>query len=247
MSSRRRWIVMGALALVLTGTAAGAPNVLRRWDAFTVEHVEVRGTRYLAAYDALVQSGITRESNVFDDFAPWRSKLLEHPLVLDATIERRLPNTIRVAITESEPVVLARTPELTAVDSRGRALPIDPATVDLDVPLLGMQSRPDAKGRFTDAATLQVIAVLATLQHRNAKLYSWVSEATQMKDGVRLALRTPVGAEALVAADAQALRLNELQIALADLAGRGELARLERIDARFHDQVVVTIASGQSH
>src|SRR5688500_5826157 len=100
MSSRRRWIIMGLLALLLTGTAAGAPNVLRRWDAFTVEHVEVRGTRYLAAYDALVQSGITRESNVFDDFAPWRSKLLEHPLVLDAKIERHLPNTIRVAITE---------------------------------------------------------------------------------------------------------------------------------------------------
>jgi hypothetical protein len=35
-----------------------------------------------------------------------------------------------------------------------------------------------------------------------------------------------------------------VQIALADLAARGELSRLERIDARFHDQIVVKIGSG---
>jgi cell division septal protein FtsQ len=243
MNSRRRWTVMGLLAVLLTATAAGAPNVLRRWDAFAVEHVEVRGTRYLPAYDALMQSGITRTSNVFDDFEPWRAHLLEHPLVLDATIERRLPNTIRVAITETEPVVLARTPELTPVDARGRALPIDPSTVDLDVPLLAMQSRPNGKGVFADPATRQVIDVLTTLQRRDAKLYSWVSEAGHMKDGVRLELRSPVGAEALVSGNAGALRLNELQIALADLAVRGELSRLRRIDARFHDQIVVEIGT----
>jgi cell division septal protein FtsQ len=243
MNGRRRWFVMGACALVLIATAAGAPNVMRRWDAFSVEHVEVRGTRYLAAYDALVQSGITRESNVFDDFEPWRASLLKHPLVLGATIERRLPNTIRVAITETEPIVLARTPELMAVDARGRALPIDPATVDLDVPLLGMQSRPNAQGEFKDQATRQVIAVLAALQRRDTRLYSWVSEASQMNDGVRLVLRSPAGAQALLTGDAAALRLNELQIALADLAVRGELSRLQRIDARFHDQIVVALTN----
>lgn len=244
MSGRRRWLVLGALALLLTATAAGAPNVLRRWDAFAVEHVEVRGTRYLPAYDALLQSGITRESNVFDDFEPWRAKLLQHPLVLDAAIERHLPNTIRVAITESEPVVLARTPELVPVDARGRALPIDPSSVDLDVPLLGMEARPNAKGEFADPAARQVIDVLAVLQRRNTKLYSWVSEAGQMRDGVRLELRSPAGAQALVSRNAQALRLNELQIALADLAVRGELSRLRTIDARFHDQIVVELGSG---
>ena len=240
-SARRNWLIMALVAVILTSSAAGAPRVLRRWDAFNVEHVEVRGTRYLGAYDALVQSGITRSSNVFDDFAPWRTRLLAHPMVLDAKIERHLPNTIRVAITETEPVALARTPELMPVDARARALPIDPAAVDLDVPLLSMQSRPNAAGVFADDATKHVIEILATLQRRDARLYSWVSEAGIMKDGVRLSLRSPAGAEALVAARANRLRLRELQIALADLAARGELSRLERIDARFHDQIVVKV------
>ena len=243
-TGRRKWLMMAIVAVVLTSSAAGAPSVLRRWSAFSVEHVEVRGTRYLGAYDALVQSGITRSSNVFDDFAPWRSKLLAHPMVLDAKIERHLPNTIRVAITETEPVALARTPELVPVDARARALPIDPAAVDLDVPLLSMQSRPNAAGVFADDATRHVIEILATLQRRDARLFSWVSEAGAMADGVRLRLRSPAGAEALVATNANALRLRELQIALADLAARGELSSLERIDARFHDQIVVKVGTG---
>jgi cell division septal protein FtsQ len=239
--SRARWIVIGTLAVILTGTAAGAPKVLRRWDAFTVERVEVRGTRYLAAYDALVQSGITRSSNIFDDFGPWRDKLLAHPLVLGAEIERHLPHTIRVAITETEPVALARTPDLVPVDVRGRALPIDPAAVDLDVPLLAFEARPNADGVFADDATQDLVRVLAMLQRRDARLFSWVSEAAPVSDGVRLTLRSPAGAQALLPADARALRLAELQIALADLAARGELNRLERIDARFHDQIVVAL------
>ncbi|MGQ0813334.1 MAG: cell division protein FtsQ/DivIB [Gemmatimonadota bacterium] len=243
MNGSRRWLIIAAVAVLLTSTAAAAPTMLRRWDAFAVDRVEVRGTRYLAAYDALRKSGITTRSNVFDDFEPWRTRLLEHPMILDATIERRLPNIIRISITETEPVALARTPGLTPVDTRGHALPIDPATVDLDVPLLAMQSRPNSKGVFEDNATRDVVSVLATLQQRDARLFSWISEAGRLKDGVRLTLRSPAGAEALVSANARALRLRELQVALADLAARGELMRLERIDARFHDQIVVVIAA----
>lgn len=241
--TRRRWIAIAIVAIALTSTAAGAPMMLRRWDAFAVDRVEVRGTRYLAAYDALVQSGITRKSNVFDDFEPWRAKLLKHPMILEATIERHLPSTIRLSITETEPVALARTPDLTPVDGRARALPIDPALTDLDVPLLSMQSRTNADGVFADAATRKVVNVLATLQQRDTRLYSWISEAGMLNDGVRLQLRSPTHAEALIAADPSALRLKELQVAFADLAARGELARLKRIDARFHDQIVVEIGN----
>lgn len=244
MSGHTRWIAMALAAVVLTGGAAAAPAVLRRFDAFTVRNVEIRGTHYLAPYDALVQSGITRRSSVFDDFEPWRTRLLKHPMIIGAKVERRLPNTIRVTVTETEPTALARTPDLTPVDARAKALPIDPSTVAIDVPILTMSSQPNAAGVFADASTRQVIEVLAMLQRRDARLFSWVSEAGPMRDhGVRLELRSPAGAEALVAANPRALRLNELRVALADLAARGELSRLKRIDARFHDQIVVEIGN----
>lgn len=218
--------------------------MLRRMDSFKVERVEIRGTKYLAAYDALVQTGISRTSNVFDEFTPWRSRLLRHPMVLEAQIERQLPNTIKVAITEAEPVALVRTPELRPVDARGRMLPIDPAAMDLDLPVLTRESTPNAAGYFTDATTRDAVAVLNVLRQRDERLYGWVSEAAAASNqGLMLRLRQPAGARALIAADPRALRLRELEVALSDLSARGELPRLKSIDARFRDQIVVSLGS----
>ena len=172
MTARMRWLLLAGGACAITSLAASAPAMLRRMDAFKVQRVEIRGTRYLAPYDALVQSGITKASNVFDEFEPWRTRLLRHPMVLDAVVERELPNTIKVSITEAEPVALARTPALAPVDARARALPIDPATIDLDLPIIDRTARPDAKGYFKDRPTRAAIAVLNRLRLDNQRLYS---------------------------------------------------------------------------
>ena len=242
MTARTRWTLLALVACATTSVAAGAPAMLRKMDSFKVEHVEIRGTKYLAAYDALVQSGITRTSNVFDAFEPWRASLLKHPMVLNAEIERELPNTIKVMITEAEPVALARTPDLQPVDARARALPIDPATIDLDLPVLAHETRADAAGYFKDVRTRDAIAVLNMLRKQDQRLYGWVSEVAPMgARSVMLGLRQPVGAQVLVNTDPRALRLRELEVALADLSARGELSQLKRIDARFRDQIVVSL------
>jgi cell division protein FtsQ len=132
-------IVIACAALLVT-CAAFAPWLLRRWSAFDVMRVEVEGARHLSAATAVAASGIRRTSSVFDDPAPWREALLTHPLVADAYIERRLPNTIVLRITETTPVAFARTPELRAIDARGRVLPANPAADDMDLPVLTEQS-----------------------------------------------------------------------------------------------------------
>lgn len=242
MKARTRWLLLAAGACAVTSVAAGAPAMLRRMDAFKVQRVEIRGTRYLAAYDALVQSGITRSSNVFDEFEPWRARLLRHPMVIAAEVERELPHTIKVSITETDPIALARTPALQPVDGRARALPIDPSEIDLDLPLLARGPKPDSHGYFKDRQTRDAIAVLNLLRHRDARLYSWISEAAPLANqGLLLHLRQPLGAQALLPADPRALRLRELEVTLSDLNARGELSQLKRIDARFRDQIVVSL------
>lgn len=241
MTSRARWLALAGAACAVTSVSAAAPTLLRRMDAFRVQRVEIRGTRYLPAYDALVQTGITRTSNIFDEFEPWRERLLRHPMVVGAEIERELPHTIKVAITEAEPIVLVPTPTLQPADARGRALPIDPATIDLDLPVLDKTARPDSSGHFQDRTTLAAIAVLNALHNRDPRLYSWISDVTPAGKGFLLRLRQPQGAVALVAADPRALRLRELEVALSDLSARGELSQLKRIDARFRDQIVVSV------
>lgn len=227
--TKARWLALGIGAIALTSMAASAPHMLRNVDAFNVHKVEVRGTHFMPAEMAIAASGITKTSNVFEDYSVWRAKLLAHPLVVDAQIERRLPNTIRLTIKETTPVAFVRTPDLTAVDARFRKLPIDPTAVDLDLPIVSTPSK-------------EVVGVLAALQQRDARLYSWISEASPARDhGVRLELRNPFGAEIMAPASAPALHENEIEVVIADLAARGELTQIKRIDARFHDQIVVAL------
>jgi cell division septal protein FtsQ len=133
-------IALGASALVLSAVL-GMPRGLRRMDSFAVRRVQVFGTHFLPPDEALRSSGITASANVFNDFSVWERALEKHALVTKAHIERALPNTLLVFIEEEEPAAFAAgggvgAGELRPVAIDGEILPIDPTTVDLDLPVI---------------------------------------------------------------------------------------------------------------
>jgi hypothetical protein len=266
----KRWlriaIPVGTLALLL-GAAAAAPSGLRRMDSFRVRRVEVRGTHYLPPHEALSATGITLASSVFDDFAPWRDSLERHPLVKNAVVERQLPGTIRIFIEESAPIALAqgegkgkgegdadagrRAGELVPINAAGEILPIDPSLIDLDLPIIAVPaSASPASASATASPSPQpspsplqtVLRVLTAIQVAEPAMYGWISDAEQAGNAVRIHLRSPARAVALIPNDPEPAQLRKLRLTLADLAARQDITRLIRIDARYHDQVVVTLA-----
>src|SRR5690606_16473120 len=182
-------------------------------------------------------------ANVFDDPEPWRQALLAHPLVADARIERRLPGTIILRITETEPVALARTPELMPVDATGRVLPIDPAAQSIDLPVLNVASAVGDDGRLAEPAAISMLAAYERIRRFEPALAARVSEILPAHGGgLRLLLSDPPLAEVLLPADFGAIGLRQVQLALSDLGARDELPRVRRIDVRFRDQVVVSLS-----
>ncbi len=235
-----RWLIVVGLGAAGTVAAAVSPRWLRRADAFRVRRVEVVGTRFLDAHDVLAATGIARgRASVFDDPSPWRERLLRLPQVQAAEIDRRLPSTLVVRVTEAEPIALARTPELVPVTAAGVVLPLR-AGIELDLPLVDVAAKVGADGRLASPDALAVARTLDRLRVLDPELAAAVSEAQPLPGrAVRLVLRTPAGLEALVSAAPSDTALRHLHEALADVAGRGELARVRRIDARFTDQIVV--------
>lgn len=234
-----RWLLVLLAAAVVTVSAAAAPRWLRQSTAFRVRRVDVVGTRWLDAHDVLSASGIRRTNSVFDDPAAWRARLLRLPLMQDVAIERRLPATLVLRVTEAEPVALARTPELLPVTASGAVLPIG-AGAELDLPLVDVDARVGADGRLATPAAVQVAGTLERLRALDPELAGAVSEAQPVPgSAVRLVLRAPLGLEALIPAEPTAAGLRHLRSALADVSARGELPRLRRLDARFTDQIVV--------
>ncbi len=240
-----RWGIGGIVAGgIFVLAVALTPRLLRRLPIFRVERVEVVGTRYLAPHLALAESGITERSNLFDDPAPWRAALLAHPLVADLTIEREFPGTLVLRIVEVEPVALVATPVLRPVDGRGRVLPIEPAAEDVDFPVIAVRSELDEDGRLADTTAVRLVEALDRLGRLAPGLVARVSAIAPLDGGTfRLLLREPARGEALLPADFNALRIEQLRLALADLDAKRELSRVRRIDVRFRDQVVVSLTS----
>ncbi|HEU5210458.1 MAG TPA: FtsQ-type POTRA domain-containing protein [Longimicrobiales bacterium] len=238
---RIRWLRVLAAALLLTGAAAAAPIALRAGGAFQVERVEVLGTRYMTPQAVLAASGIASDATVFDDVGPWHAQLVAHPMIAAVEIERRVPDTIVLRVTEAEPVAWARTPELVAISAEGHALTFDPTSEPLDLPVIGVASRPASNGRFADHATVRMAAAMATIRVHEPALAAWISEIAPAEGGgIRLMMRGPTRAEVLLPDSLTPERLRELRLTLADLGARGELRDLRRVEARYSDQIVVT-------
>jgi cell division protein FtsQ len=245
-SAARSWLVVAAVAAAGIAAAAASPVALRRAETFRVRTVEVSGTRYLNAEQAVAASGISAASSVFDDFDRWRDALLDHPLVASARIERRLPDTLRFEIVEAEAIALARMPELQPVDARGRLLPLSMAGADIDLPILNVASRVSDAG-FVDPPAVALVRALDGLREHQPELASWISEIEPVRgSAIRLRLRWPENAEVMLPAEVDSAGLQQLGLAIAHLAATGdnggtELDRLVRMDARYRDELVVSL------
>jgi cell division septal protein FtsQ len=242
------WLLV-VLAIALSAALAfAAPRGLRRMNAFHVQHVEVSGTRYLSADEVLTASGIVPTSSLFDDFERWRTTLRRHPMIVDVRVSRRLPATVVLEVTETTPLAFARLATLRAVDARGRLLTADPALLPLDLPVLG--GAPQVAGdRLTDEPSLGSLRALAALAVHEPALFALASEIVPLDDGVRVLLSEPAGAELLLPFAPDAERLHHLRLALADVASprdsaQSDLPRLRRIDARYREQIVVSLNPG---
>jgi cell division septal protein FtsQ len=234
---------------LLLGATVSAPHALRRMDSFRVRRVQVFGTHFLPADVALRTSGISRQSNVFDDFGPWVQALEKHSLIAHARVERELPSTLRIYIEEEQPVALrakgaaegAGVGDLVVVAAAGEVLPIDPSAVALDLPIITASTSASAS-RVGAARVRTALEVLQRVRAAEPVMYGWISEVQPVGAGeVIVRLRSPAGVEALLPASPDSARLRLLRLALADVAARQDINRLLRIDARYRDQIVVAL------
>lgn len=237
----------GVLVLALSGALVATlllegRTLLEALPLFRVETVHVEGVRLLEPQAVIAVSGIGSGSSVFSDRSAWVEGIVAHPLVRDARIERNLPRTLRIRVSEVEPVAFAATPRLWPVDAEGRVLPVDLAGVDLDLPVLATPSAVGANGMLVEPAAHEMLRLLDGLRRAQPELAGRISElGVEMEGQLRLVLRDPPRVHAVFAAGAGPRRFRELELVLADIQERGELARLRHIDLRFHDQVVVAL------
>lgn len=223
--SRFRLALVGIIGLLAVTSPLWFPLLVRRMAFFHVHRVEIVGTHYIAPSDILSRLRVDTLTSIWDPTAPLVARVQRHPAVQKAVISRKLPGTLLVEITERTPVALVpASGGFSVYDARGVALPIDPANVTVDAPVL-MQR---------DTALLRL---LGAMRLDMPSLYARVSMVRRAgRDELILQLRT---APVRTMQDVTLERLAELEPVEADLARRQ--LRVSEIDLRYRDQVIARL------
>ena len=152
------------------------PLLLGRLDYFHVQTVQLEGARFLTPSSVIAALGADTIASVFDDPATFERKVAGIPLVSSARVRRRLPGTLVVTIVERTPVALVATSEgFRGVDSAGTRLPIDPAIVAFDAPVV----LPPAGARDT-VADRRLFNLLGSLRSRDPDLFDAIEQARRV-------------------------------------------------------------------
>ena len=230
-SRRRRRVALAALALALVASPWWGPAALRPLDFFRVRRVEILGTRYVSPDEIVSRLRIDTTASIWDDVGSLERRVRKHPSVRDVRIERKLPGTLLVKVTEILPVALVQAATgLVLVDAAGKSLPINPATADVDLPVL------------TDRDTL-VLRVLGEVRASTPSLFARIGEVRRMPRGDRV-FRLAVAAskqstDVLVSATITAERFADVVPVEQDLERRH--VRAVELDLRFRDQIVARL------
>jgi cell division protein FtsQ len=221
----RGMIVLLIGVLAVAASPMWGPRVLSRLAFFRVRAVEVDGAHYVAAGDVVAAMRVDTTVSVWDDVRPYAARVQSIREIEDASISRKLPGTLLVRVTEKTPVALIpATGDLRVYDGGGTALPIDPARIDIDLPIV---NRPDRR----------VLKLLDTVRVQIPALFARISDVRRLASGDLVVTMPDVVVRAPGNVDAG--RLAEVLPVTADLARRH--VRAAELDLRFRDQVVVRL------
>lgn len=223
----RRRVIGGVGAGVVVAAVLwfGVPRLMRAMDFFAIRRVEVTGARYLSAAEVVAAMGVPAGASIADPLSRWQAGIAAMPGVREVKVSRRLPGTVRVRITEAEPVALAqREGRLRLVDARGEVLPFDPARSPPDLPVVAGNG---------------VAGVIALIKVVDPRFFSEIESGTRVRNHVvleagsrRLLLRT----------DASVEEVQNMAAVANDLAATGRAWR--ELDGRFAGQVIVRGMAG---
>ena len=224
---RPRWARRIAAGLALFVVLAGTTVSWWGHDLafFRIHDVEVRGTRFARPSEIAARLSVDTMTSIWSSLDTLRMRVERHPQVRSASVRRWLPSKIVVEVVENDPIALMSGPKgMRAYEESGRALPLDPARVPTDLPIV-------------ERADTSVLRLLADLKVDNPDMFAQISEVRLVgKDQLRFVL---LDVSVLAMRGLGAERFQELSSVRRDLAKRRIVPA--ELDLRFKDQVIARL------
>ncbi len=252
LSWLRRAGSIAAGVVVLAASSAGLYAVsklvqrhLRTSPSFATKVIEVHGASHLSHDEVARAAGLALGQNIFQASPEQaQAQLLREPWVATATVNRRLPGTYHIELSEHHPIALLALDDLYLVGEDGVAFkklgPGDPADFPLITGLDPEQVQHDKHGAV--AVLLSAVGLLADCQDTGLFRREPISEIHADDDG---SLSLYVGPDATYVRLGKApfrSKLNRLKLVLSELSNKRSRAAYVYLDnERRPDRVTVRL------
>ena len=236
------------LLLACTVLAIGAhqgPELLSGSDLLRVEHVTIKGNRYLSQGEMLALLDRLHGKNILEvDLEAHRQLLLTSGWVQGATLRRLLPATIEVVVTERQPVGLVRlATQLYLIDATGTVIDeYRPQFADLRLPVIDGLEMKSARGSAVDRARAQLVAHLMSALAARPDLSGLVSQIDVTDASDAVVLLNDDGT-LLHLGDEQFVERLDRYLDLAQ-AMRASVPEIDYVDLRYEKRLYVRPAGG---
>jgi cell division protein FtsQ len=229
-----------ALLVVVVGLIVSA-NLWK--TSLRVQRVTVEGNRIVETAEIMQLVRIQKNTQLQDiDLTAVRKDILSHHFIKDAVVERDLPATLKITITERLPLAIVNSAEMLYLDEDGVVLPHSISKQLFDLPVLSGISPEIALapgGTISNPDVHEALQILAASKLVNKELYHLISEVRLRSGGDIVLYAAEWGVPIIIGRGDIASKLVRLEAFWNEIVREKGSQRLQYVDLRFDDQVVV--------
>lgn len=241
MSTHRHISFAFLLSLLGLGAVVVLANVWK--SGLVVRHVAVSGNRIVETSEILQLAQLEPETKMYElDLMEVQRNVLNHHFVKTAVVERDLPSTLRIRITERTPVAMVHRGDVLYIDDEGVVLPRVSARELFDLPIIsGLRGGLSLTigARITDPDIREALALLSTARFVSKDMYHLLSEVHLRNGGDVVVYTTEGGLPVLFGRGSAVRKFVYLEAFWKNIVRERGTQGLEYVDLRFEDQIVV--------
>lgn len=227
------WFLIITTSLVILLRVATWLNAQDLFE-FKTRNIKVTGAKYLQAAEILDYAAVDPTIGLFNlDLKAIAARVKNHPLIEDAIVSRRLPAGLEIRVVEKRPIAILNDGNLQAIDENAECLPEFRQEMLFDFPVITQVPR-QATERLR-----RIVSFLKYVQRQHFQLYADISEISYSDAaGIYFYLTNDV-VPVVMGNGNFAAKSQQLVQVLTLLKSKQRLSKVEYMDLRFDNQVIV--------
>jgi cell division protein FtsQ len=229
-------LVLIALAVCLIFGANAWKSSLK------IKQIKIDGNRIVGMNEIIQLTQLQAGSLLYKaDLTAIQKNVMSHYYIKDAVVERSLPNSIHIQITERVPIVTVNRTETFYLDEDGVMLPRSISNKIFDLPMISGLSASEQLSlgsTVKQADVIETLQLLSLMKAVNRPMYHNISEV-QVRNGGDIVLYSADGGVPIIFGRGEIpQKLARLEVFWNNIVRTRGTQLLQYVDLRYQDQIV---------